>query len=67
MTDIEILRAVGINMAPTSFLAMLFKAMAQARADEHVQVGSDINVAIMNGDFPHVCEGVADFVVRGKK
>lgn len=71
MTDSEILRAVGISSflydnPSNSLRSMLIKAMAQARADERVQVGSDIQIAIVNGDYPHICEGIADFVVKGK-
>ena len=67
MTDFEILEYIGLTpyLYGTTRTTVL-KAMAQARADERVQVGSDIQVACTNGDFPIACEDVADFVVRGK-
>ena len=71
MTDIEILRTAGLipylhGTDRTAVLKATLKAMAQARADERVQVGSDIQVACTNGDFPIACEDMVDFVVMGK-
>ena len=79
MTDIEILRSVGLHdlvdhddddgpldRANKILCWLVLKAMAQARADERVQVGRDINIATINGDLPDICECVADFVVSGK-
>lgn len=67
MTDSEILRSAGLipYLYGTNRTEVL-KAMAQARADERVQVASDINIATITGDLPDICECVADFVVRGK-
>ena len=71
MTDIEILKSMRINewldtrLGEAGF-SILLRAMAQARADERVQVGRDINIATINGDLPDICECVADFVVSGK-
>lgn len=73
MRDDEILRGVGLDdlpnklsSAPNFIRNRVLGAMAQARADERVQAASDLQIAIMCGDFPVICEDAADFIVTGK-
>lgn len=69
MTDIEILRDVGISSflydnPSNSLLSMLIRAMAQARADEREKISRDALTKLM--ELPDVCKRVSDFVVKGK-
>jgi hypothetical protein len=71
MTDVEILRGVGLGTlldnVDNNFIGRrVLKAMAKARADERVQAASDLQIAIMCGDFPVICEDAADYIVTGK-
>lgn len=69
MTDAEILRNVGLgtlldNVSNNLIGRRVLKAMKQARMDERVQAGSDIQIACMNGDLLDICEKAGDFIVR---
>lgn len=71
MRDDEILRGVGLNELLDNMDHMftkgrVLKAMEQARDDERVQAATDLQVAIICGDFPVICEGAADFIVAGE-
>ena len=70
MTDVEILRGVGLNELLDNMDHMftkgrVLKAMEQARADERVQAASDIQFAIINGDLPDKCEEAAYYIYPG--
>ena len=69
MTDREILQSVGAlkiikNGLNNDVWQTILRAMKQARLDERVQAGSDIQVACANGDLPDICEAAADFIIR---
>ena len=69
MTDAEILKNIGLgtlleNVDNNMVGRMVLKAMAQARSDERVQAGSDIQGACMSGELPDICEAAGDFIVR---
>lgn len=70
MRDDEILQSVGLDhLLGDAYLMLIrgqvLKAMGKARKDERVQAQSDLQVAIMCGDFPVICAGAADFIVTG--